>query len=50
MINSLCSISDKIYSVAAYIRLSKEDINKNEESLSVRNQKMVLLSYIKEKK
>ena len=50
MINSLCSIGNKIYNVAAYIRLSKEDINKNEESLSVRNQKMVLLSYIKEKK
>ena len=36
----------KKYKVAIYIRLSKEDIDKNEESLSVINQKNILLEYI----
>ena len=36
------------YNVGIYIRLSKEDIDKHEESLSVTNQKNVLIDYIKE--
>lgn len=36
----------KQYKVAIYIRLSKEDIDRQEESLSVTNQKNVLLEYI----
>ena len=36
------------YRVAIYIRLSKEDIDKHEESLSVTNQKNVLEAYVRE--
>ena len=36
------------YKVAIYIRLSREDIDKHEESLSVSNQKRILETYIKD--
>ncbi len=46
MNNIICQ--EKEYYVGVYIRLSKEDLNKNEESQSVTNQKNVLVSYVKE--
>ena len=45
MYNQLC----KVFNVAIYIRLSKEDLDKKEQadSLSVNNQKNILLEYVK---
>ncbi len=39
---------NKIYSVGIYIRLSREDDDKNEMSESITNQKSLLLQYVKE--
>ncbi len=39
---------NKIYSVGLYIRLSREDDDKNEMSESITNQKSLLLQYVKE--
>ena len=39
---------NKIYSVGLYIRLSREDDDKNYESESITNQKSLLLQYVKE--
>ena len=41
-------IANNIYKAGLYIRLSKEDINKNEESLSVINQKSILKKYVED--
>ena len=46
--NFLGAVKQIKYRVAIYIRLSKEDIDKHEESLSITNQKNVLKSYVKE--
>ena len=48
MIDFLSMVKQIKYRVAIYIRLSKEDIDKHEESLSVTNQKNVLEAYVKE--
>lgn len=48
MIDFLSMVKQIKYRVAIYIRLSKEDIDKHEESLSVTNQKNVLEAYVRE--
>ena len=41
--------TDRVYKVGAYIRISKEDVDKeNNESYSVTNQKLFIESYVKE--
>ena len=39
---------NKMYNVALYIRLSREDDDKTLESESITNQKSLLLQYVKE--
>lgn len=48
MSNILDTLKNIVYRVAIYIRLSREDIDKHEESLSVINQKSVLTTYVNE--
>ena len=48
MIDLISIVKQIKYRVAIYIRLSKEDIDKHEESLSVTNQKNVLEAYVRE--
>lgn len=43
-------INNKIYRVAIYIRLSKEDDNEKKDSESVINQRNILLKFVKENK
>lgn len=48
MIDLISVVKQIKYRVAIYIRLSREDIDKHEESLSVTNQKNVLEAYVRE--
>ena len=48
MHNTITINNHSKYKVAIYIRLSKEDLNKKDESESVKNQKDLLESYANE--
>ena len=49
MFNLLSEVKQIIFRVAIYIRLSREDLDKADstDSLSVNNQKTVLMEYVK---